>query len=221
MNVMNGKKIRNFQLMNEISCTALLISYIKYKLFYNKHIIIGTKTVINNPKNINIAPGGRLRIGLSNIGIYTKEDITYINIRPSGSLNIYGSVGIGRGSRIFVENNALLVIGENTAITGASKIVTGNEIYIGSNCMISWDVQILDTDYHEIYVDGELSNPSKGITIEDNVWIGSRATILKGVKIGKGSVIASNSVVTKNVEPHTLVAGNPAVVKKKNINWKV
>jgi acetyltransferase-like isoleucine patch superfamily enzyme len=221
MNVMNGKELRNFQLMNEISCTALLFSYMKYKFFYHKHILAGTKTIINNPKNINISSGGRLRIGLSSVGIYTKNDITYINIRPGGSLNIYGSVGIGRGSRIFVGSNALLVIGENTAITGASKIVTGNEIHIGSNCMISWDVQILDTDYHKIYVDGELSNPSKGITIEDNVWIGSRATILKGVKIGKGAVIASNSVVTKNVEPYTLVAGNPAIVKKININWKV
>lgn len=217
---MNGKELRNFQLANEISCIALLLSYIKYKFLYNKSILVGTKTKINNPQKIYMSPGGRLRIGLSNVGIYTKEDITYINIRPSGQLKIYGSVGIGRGSRIFVGDNALLVIGESTAITGACKIITGNEIHIGSNCMISWDVQVLDTDYHNIYVDGELSNPSKGIMIEDNVWIGSRATILKGVRIGKGSVIASNSVITKDVEPYTLVAGNPAIVKKKNIDWR-
>jgi acetyltransferase-like isoleucine patch superfamily enzyme len=79
----------------------------------------------------------------------------------------------------------------------------------------------MDTDYHKIYVNEKISNPPNSVVIEDDVWIGSRATILKGVKIGKGSVVASNSVVTKNVEPYTLVAGNPAIVKKKNIHWKV
>lgn len=218
---MPEEKPNYFQLLKEISCTTLLFSYIKYKVFYNKYILVGAKTIINNPKRIDISSGGRLRIGLSNVGIYTKKDVTSINIHPNGSLKIYGSVGIGRGSRIFVGDNALLVIGENTAITGASKIITLNEIHIGSNCMISWDVQILDTDFHKIYINGDLSNPPKGIVIEDDVWIGSRATILKGVKIGKGAVIASNSVVTKNVEPYTLVAGNPAIVKRKDINWRI
>jgi len=55
---------------------------------------------------------------------------------------------------------------------------------------------------------------SSPIIIEDNVWIGERSTILKGVKIGRGSIIASNSVVTKNVPAYTIVAGNPAVVVK-------
>jgi acetyltransferase-like isoleucine patch superfamily enzyme len=218
---MNGKEFINFLLVNEISLTVLLFSFIKYYFFYNKHILVGANTIINNPKRIDISQGGRLRIGLSNVGIYTKKDITYINIHPRGSLKIYGSVGIGRGSKILVENNALLVIGENTSITGASKIIAENEIHIGSNCMISWDVQIMDTDYHKIYANGKISNSPSSIVIEDEVWIGSRATILKGVKIGKGSIIASDSVVTKNVEPYTLVAGNPAIVKKKNIDWKV
>jgi acetyltransferase-like isoleucine patch superfamily enzyme len=218
---MNVKELIRFQLSNEISFTSLLFSYLKYKFFYNKFIIVGTHTIINNPRRIALSSGGRLRIGLNNVGLYTKKDTTYINIRSGGSLKINGSVGIGRGSRILVGENALLVIGENTAMHGASTIIAENEVSIGSNCMISWDVQIMDTDYHKIYLNEKISNLPQSIVIEDNVWIGSKATILKGVRIGKGSVVASNSIVTKNVEPYTLVAGNPAVVKKKNIGWKV
>lgn len=59
---------------------------------------------------------------------------------------------------------------------------------------------------------------SKGDTvIGDGVWIGMRAMIMPGVKIGEGAVIAANSVVTKDVEPYCIVGGNPAVVIKKKI----
>ena len=56
---------------------------------------------------------------------------------------------------------------------------------------------------------------SAPIVIEDNVWIGEYATILKGVTIGKGAVVASHAVVTKDVPPYTIVAGNPARVVKE------
>ena len=55
---------------------------------------------------------------------------------------------------------------------------------------------------------------SKPITIEDNVWIGENAVILKGVQIGRGSIIACNAVVTKDVPPYTIAAGNPARIVK-------
>ena len=56
---------------------------------------------------------------------------------------------------------------------------------------------------------------SKPIVIEDNVWIGEYSAVLKGVTIGEGSIVASHSVVTKDVPPHSIVAGNPARVVKK------
>ena len=55
---------------------------------------------------------------------------------------------------------------------------------------------------------------SKPITIEDNVWIGENAVILKGIRIGRGSIIACNAVVTKDVPPYTIAAGNPARIVK-------
>ena len=61
---------------------------------------------------------------------------------------------------------------------------------------------------------------TKPIEIGDHVWIGLRAIILKGVKIGNGSVIAAGAVVTRDVPPYSLVAGVPARVIKENIYWE-
>ena len=58
---------------------------------------------------------------------------------------------------------------------------------------------------------------TKEIIIKNNAWIGMRSIILKGVTIGEGAIVAAGSVVTKDVPPYTLVAGNPAVIKKKLI----
>ena len=58
------------------------------------------------------------------------------------------------------------------------------------------------------------------MVIEDNVWVGSRALILKGVRVGKGSIVAAGAVVTKDVPQNCIVAGNPAKIVKENISWK-
>jgi acetyltransferase-like isoleucine patch superfamily enzyme len=56
--------------------------------------------------------------------------------------------------------------------------------------------------------------------VEDHVWIGCRAVILKGVTVGTGAIIANNAVVTKDVPPRTMVAGNPARVIKEDVIWE-
>jgi acetyltransferase-like isoleucine patch superfamily enzyme len=58
------------------------------------------------------------------------------------------------------------------------------------------------------------------IRVQDHVWIGCRAVILKGVTVGEGAIIANNAVVTKDVPPRTMVAGNPARVIKKDVIWE-
>ena len=81
-------------------------------------------------------------------------------------------------------------------------------VQIGSRCAVSWDVRILDTDYHAL--DGRPSVDP--VRIGDHVWIGSGATVLKGVTIGDGAVVAAGSLVVNDVPAKTLVAGVPARV---------
>ena len=90
-----------------------------------------------------------------------------------------------------------------------------NSISIGNNVIISENVIIRDSDNH--HINNKLNQAP--IVIEDDVWIGLNATILNGVTIGKGAVVAAGSVVTSDVPAGTLVAGCPAKVKKEHITW--
>jgi acetyltransferase-like isoleucine patch superfamily enzyme len=114
------------------------------------------------------------------------------------------------------EGKALLKIGNHASIGNRTEIHCGKEITIGDNCIIAWDVVIMDWDYHRLNGKVPVRKP---VHIEDNVWIGCRAIILKGVTIGKGSVVAAGSVVTRDVPPNTLVAGNPAKIVKTDVYW--
>ena len=102
----------------------------------------------------------------------------------------------------------------------------GNEILkIGNLCSIAQEVMFILGDHYTNHVssypfkskmrlgDGGLdANPKGNIIVGDDVWIGYRSTILSGVEIGQGAIIAAGSVVTKNVPPYAIVGGNPAMV---------
>ena len=98
------------------------------------------------------------------------------------------------------------------------EIVCFSRIIIGEDVAISKGVIIRDSDNH--IINNQVDDMTKPIEIGDHVWIGLRAIILKGVKIGNGSVIAAGAVVTRDVPPYSLVAGVPARVIKENIYWE-
>ncbi len=114
--------------------------------------------------------------------------------------------------------NAVIKIGDNTMINNNLIVIAdqGN-ITIGVNCLLGCNVQIINSDFHEI--DPLKRNSglhiSQDINIADNVFIGNNVIILKGVVIGKNSVIASGSVVTKSFEDNSIIGGNPAKLIKK------
>lgn len=107
---------------------------------------------------------------------------------------------------------AILQIGRNFAMTGGS-IIAAKRIVIGDNVNVGANTAIMDTDFHPLEAGTRRSDsePAKTtpVTIEDDVFIGMNCLILKGVTLGRGSVIGAGSVVTKDVPPHTIVAGNP------------
>ena len=109
---------------------------------------------------------------------------------------------------------AIIKIGNNVGISGAT-ISSSLSIHIGNNVLIGSGVLITDNDAHALKSE-QRNNLAciiqKPISIEDNCFIGARAIILKGVIIGTGAVIGAGSVVTKNVNPFSIVAGNPAKI---------
>ncbi|MBI4762506.1 MAG: acyltransferase [Chloroflexota bacterium] len=110
---------------------------------------------------------------------------------------------------------AILQIGHNFAMTGGS-IVAAEKIVIGDNVTVGANTVIMDTDFHSLEAEARRAEvkPVKTapVTVEDDVFIGMNCLILKGVTLGRGSVIGAGSVVTKDVPPHTIAAGNPARV---------
>jgi len=112
------------------------------------------------------------------------------------------------------------MIGDRTYLQPRVRINCSQEIQIGKDCAISWDVDILDTDFHSIVgLDGQPQTNQAPICIQDRVWVGVGAKILKGVTIGSDSVVAAGAVVTRSAPPSTLVAGCPARVIKQIAGW--
>lgn len=116
---------------------------------------------------------------------------------------------------------AELIIGSGTTFQENLSLNCRTKIEIGANCVISWSVHILDFDFHQlIRENGEEPPSALPIHIGDRVWIGARATILKGVTIGSDSMVAAGSVVTKSFLSNSLIGGNPARLLKRIKGWR-
>lgn len=110
---------------------------------------------------------------------------------------------------------AEIVIGNDCGISGGS-ICAAIRVELGNECLVGANVTIADTDFHAIKPDGRRfnNNPQEigaaPVKIEDNVFIGTGAVVLKDLRVGRNSVIGTSSVVTKDVPPDSIAAGNPA-----------
>jgi len=144
---------------------------------------------------------------------------------------IHDSAIIDIGSNCLIEGilttytpQAHIKLGAKIFLGKNSIIGCANSIEIGNNVLISFDCVIQDSDTHSTnyllrrndttdWMNGTKNwknVPTKPIKIGNDVWIGARSILLKGVSIGDGAIIGAGSVVTKNVDPFTVVAGNPA-----------
>lgn len=137
------------------------------------------------------------------------------------------------GCRIISQAGGKVSVGDNSNIRNNTQIWCVNKVQIGTYVIISDSIIICDNNSHPVHPDDRLRlmssgwstslwnwrhSDSKEIVIEDNVWIGKDSKILKGVRIGKNSIVAMGSVVTSNVPENSIVAGNPARVVKSNID---
>ena len=103
-----------------------------------------------------------------------------------------------------------IILGKYILISPGTSIRSAKKITIGQSTMIASDVTITDSDWHGIYDRTDYVASPKEVSIEDNVWIGEKSIILKGTKIGANSIIGAGSVVSGEVPPNTIYAGNPA-----------
>ena len=187
----------------------------KYKQIKNKLEIFGklrkNKIKISGNKNIIYVGKNSLLID-SNIFIKGNNNILYIG--EDCAVNNLSIILDNEGSEIR--------IGNKTSIAKAQIVsLEPYKIEIGEDCMLSYDIEIRNTDSHKIYDKNtnQRINEGKSINIGNHVWLGMRAVILKGVNIGNNSIVAGGSIVTKDVKANTIVSGNPARQIKENIYW--
>ena len=113
---------------------------------------------------------------------------------------------------------AEIVIGDDCGFTGTT-LVADASIRIGNRVLVGGNASIVDTDFHPLTPEGRREDINTGasrpIEIGDDVFIGMNSLLLKGVTVGDGSVVGAGSVVSRDVPPHTIVAGNPATVVKE------
>jgi acetyltransferase-like isoleucine patch superfamily enzyme len=159
------------------------------------------------------------------------HDFTIINNQKDKTKIVIGNHSSLRGEIFLFKHGGSVTIGDYVFFGPNSRIWSSSKIIIGNHVLISHNVNIHDNDSHPIDIYkrqeqsiqqleklGMLSDSygvsEKPVFIEDNAWICFNAVILKGVTIGKGAIVAASAVVTQDVPPFTIVAGNPAKVIK-------
>jgi acetyltransferase-like isoleucine patch superfamily enzyme len=154
-----------------------------------------------------------------------KRVITGRYPRVQGSVHVHnlGTIVLGdrvrlRGTHVPVELATLpggtLALGDGSFVNAGTSICAQKSVQIGKNVAIGNYVLIMDTDFHAVE-DHRLPPQAAPVVIEDDAWIGARATVLKGVTIGRGAVVAAGAVVTKSVPARSVVAGVPARVIRR------
>lgn len=197
--------------------------YFKLKDAIRLPVIVSKHVLINNLKGqvrleSKVQPGG-IRIGFRSVPVFDRfRSRSVLNV-GGGTVIFKGRAVLGQGSRI--GTGGVLTFGENFQVTAETTIICDEKITFGRDVLCSWQCQIMDTDFHHIIADEDVRPVTAPVSIGDHVWISSRVIINKGAEIPDNSVVAAGSVVTgKFVEPNILLAGVPAAVKKRNINWK-
>ena len=193
----------------------VLIRFIFIKLLYRKMLFLHQNVTIKGIRNIETV--GTLDVGISHVGFMHRSDRTYLNI--NGKLRLQGNYSIGRGCRFSIAKDAVVSIGSGGYINANTNLIIMHRLTIGDNCVISWNCQFLDEDFHKVRYNNK-KNIDNSIIIGNHVWIGCGAQIYKGTIIPDGCIVASNSVVRGHfTTENAIIGGNPARIIKDNISW--
>ena len=192
--------------------------YFGFKGLFMPRVMIARGTKFGKLKGTVECPD---RIACSNIGFFENSGCPQMKGKTffsnEGKLIIRNHFALARGASVLIRKGALADI-DDCSIGQYSMIDISNHLSIGRKCKLSWMIQIVDHDSHKILdvLTMKMINPSSPIVLEDGVWICSRALVLKGCHLEKGSILASGSFCSKHIErANVIVAGNKIV--KENV----
>lgn len=213
-------------LLSKVSIIKSIILNVYYVgwHFFKFPIIVYRGTYIKKMKGeilLSRKEFGVLQIGRCRNGFQDPYQNTIWNVL--GKIILEGKASFGVGSRIDIGVGGRLILGDSFCGSGNTTIICQNSITFGTDCLLSWDTLLIDSDFHHITEKhNKIDNPmsvSAPISIGNHVWICLGSNVFKGVLIGDNCVIASNSKVTKSFpNSNCLIVNN--IVKKDNISWE-
>lgn len=175
-------------------------------------VLRGRRVLLHNRHRITVGPWSVL------------EDDAQIQGRSLDGIHLGARVSVGRGAQIRPSGfygrapGRGLVVGDDSNIGPMNYIGCSASIAIGRRCLLGPNVNIF-TEWHEFeHSDAPIKAQGVGaepVVLEDDCWVGAGSIILPGVVVGRGAVVAAGSVVTADVPPRSLVAGVPALVKRR------
>ncbi|WP_195539305.1 acyltransferase [Eubacterium maltosivorans] len=209
-----------FKKLNQIS----ILKFIKFNFLTanierkkGAYIIPFKGAALEIDKKAKIILDGTIHMGINQVK--GSKEGTYIRLAANSRWEVKEDVLLFFGTFVDIHEDSLLETEFFSANTG-SVIVVGKHIKMGHDVMIGRNVIIYDSDFHSIIDERQKPiNFSKSVTIEDHVWLTNNIMVLKGVTIGKDSLISAMTLVRKDVPSHSLVAGIPGKIIKDNIKW--
>jgi acetyltransferase-like isoleucine patch superfamily enzyme len=197
-----------------------------YTFKYVDHYNVFPCFVLNNKIKLNIYKKKNSKITINNIVIFNswlkQKGETNITLCEGSSLEINNELILGQNINVFLNYDAKLIFEgkkneSGCGITASSTIMVNQFVKIGNDSIIAFDTFITDCDWHHV----QNSKHTFPTIINEKVWIGAGVKILKGVEIGKNSIVTANSVVTKGIYPEfSFLSGNPAkLLDKKAPIW--
>lgn len=222
MNIIGKKIYHNF---SNCWIGCIFIDFIRLiifrDLFNNRLTIKNNGSCLFKRKEV-IGNNNYMEIGKKSL-LYKNDLIIH---GSNNSIKIGDNCKLGRYCRILLYgSNMNLIIGSNTTLTHDDELLLQEDfsnIRIGQDCLFSHDINIRTSDAHPIFEihSNNRCNYAKNVYIGDRVWITPHCVIQKGVSIGDGSIIATNSVVTKNIPNNCIAAGMPAKIVREDIYWR-
>lgn len=180
-----------------IKFVSLIWKIINYSAAYWWKIIIGKKNAFHGKTIFRTLPGGHIKIG---------SNCIFNSSYRSNLIGVHSPCILAT-----ITKEASIEIGNSCGFSG-TQIGCAKYIKIGNNVRCGANTLITDSDWH---FDDSRTGPNCDVIIEDNVWLGYGVTVLKGVIIGKNSLIGAGSIVTKNIPANVIAAGNPCKVIKR------
>lgn len=203
-----------------------LIQFVKYNFFSKSVVREGNlylrpykHAVLDIHKDARIyIKGKHIDVGINKLKGSKAE--TYLRMGKGAVWNSGNGCSMYYQSDLEIKENAVFTSGFFTENTGSAIICT-TEITMGDNVMMGRNNIIYDSDFHSIIGKNDrIMNPNRKVIIEDNVWLTTNVTILKGVVIGQGCIVSANTTVTTHIPEASIASGkSQAVPVYEGVRW--